>query len=137
MARALEERVGETLTPVVLEQRRGQPEGVEAPDEPADLPAVARKPRPIGFRPGPAIGLEQGLPKRATKSTVDQPDEPAAVWIRKHELRPMLIPPLQVPEAPRRHAGDNRSPFERKPGGCDTVQEGLPDASCLLGRHAV
>src|SRR5215203_672566 len=137
MARALEQRVGETLTSISLQQRRRQPEGVEAPDEPADLTAVAGEPRPIGFCPGPAIDLEQRLPERAAESTVNQPRQPAAVWVRKHELRPMLIPPLQVPEAARRHAGDNRSALQDKPARCDTVQEGLPDVSRLLGGHTV
>src|SRR5271154_3165433 len=113
MPGACEQRVGETLLRVFLEQRRGQPQRLETPDEPANLARVSGPPRVIGSRARPMVEVQDRLRHQVYEGIVKEPDQGIVIWIGKRDFRPMLFPPLHVPPAPRRYASDNYPPVNR------------------------
>src|SRR5208282_2682621 len=113
MPGACKQRVCQTLLRAILEQRRGQPQRLEPPNEPSDLPPVSLPPRIIGFRARPIVEIQNGLWNQVYEAVVKQSGQETAIWIGESQLRPMLFPPLYVPHVLRRQASDNHPPFDR------------------------
>src|ERR1035437_600406 len=82
---------GETGLRVFLEQRRGQPQRLVTPNEPGDPTRVSLPPRVIGSRAGPMVEVQNRL-KQVCEGIVKEPDQGIAIWIRKSDFRPMLLP---------------------------------------------
>src|ERR1035437_9559010 len=72
-------------------ERVGQPQRLVTPNEPGAPTRVSLPPRVIGSRAGPMVEVQNRL-KQVCEGIVKEPDQGIAIWIRKSDFRPMLLP---------------------------------------------
>src|SRR5262249_18437117 len=113
--------------------RPRQPQRLERPEEPANLPPISHPPRVIRSCAGPIVTLEHRLPHHLYQDIIQQRVQETAIS-RKGDFRPMLLPPLHVPPVSRWDAADDHTPLRRACAGrtCHPVEKWLPDLSRLL-----